>query len=58
MNDYISKPVSPQALVEAPDKWLPKEPAAAAKQAMAGNTAESIDERILEPYMKRKEKQA
>jgi len=25
MNDYITKPVSPQALAEALDKWLPKE---------------------------------
>jgi CheY-like chemotaxis protein/HPt (histidine-containing phosphotransfer) domain-containing protein len=25
MNDYVSKPVSPQALVEALDRWLPKE---------------------------------
>jgi PAS domain S-box-containing protein len=33
MNDYVSKPVSPQALAEALDKWLPKEPAAATKQA-------------------------
>ncbi|MDR3556239.1 MAG: response regulator [Syntrophobacteraceae bacterium] len=33
MNDYISKPVSPRALAEALDKWLPKETAAAAKHA-------------------------
>jgi len=25
MNDYVTKPVSPQALVEALEKWLPKE---------------------------------
>ena len=25
MNDYITKPVSPQALAEVLDKWLPKE---------------------------------
>ena len=25
MNDYVTKPVSPHALVEALDKWLPKE---------------------------------
>jgi CheY-like chemotaxis protein len=24
MNDYISKPVTPQALAEALEKWLPK----------------------------------
>jgi len=26
MNDYVSKPIYPQALAEALDKWLPKEP--------------------------------
>jgi CheY-like chemotaxis protein/HPt (histidine-containing phosphotransfer) domain-containing protein len=25
MNDYVAKPISPQALVDALDKWLPKE---------------------------------
>ncbi len=25
MNDYITKPVSPQTLAEMLDKWLPKE---------------------------------
>ena len=24
MNDYVTKPVSPQALAEALDKWLPE----------------------------------
>jgi CheY-like chemotaxis protein len=33
MNDYLTKPVSPQALVDVLEKWLPKEPAAATKQA-------------------------
>jgi len=33
MNDYVSKPVSPQALADALDKWLPRETAAATKQA-------------------------
>ncbi len=28
MNDYVAKPVSPQALTEVLDKWLPKTPAA------------------------------
>ena len=28
MNDYLAKPISPQALAEALDKWLQKEPAA------------------------------
>ena len=32
MNDYVPKPVSPQVLAEALDKWLPRE-AAAATQA-------------------------
>ena len=27
MNDYVTKPVDPQALAEALDKWLPKEEA-------------------------------
>jgi len=29
MNDYMSKPVSPQVLAEALNKWLPEEPSAA-----------------------------
>jgi len=33
MNDYLTKPISPQALAEALDKWLPREAAAATKQA-------------------------
>jgi CheY-like chemotaxis protein/HPt (histidine-containing phosphotransfer) domain-containing protein len=32
MNDYVSKPVSPQSLAEVLDKWLPKETAATAVQ--------------------------
>jgi CheY-like chemotaxis protein len=31
MNDYVSKPISPQALAEALDKWLPREAAADAR---------------------------
>jgi PAS domain S-box-containing protein len=34
MNDYISKPVSPQALAVALDKWLPREAATALKQGI------------------------
>jgi CheY-like chemotaxis protein/HPt (histidine-containing phosphotransfer) domain-containing protein len=37
MNDYVSKPIFPQALAEALDRWLPRETAAAPKQA-AGKT--------------------
>jgi HPt (histidine-containing phosphotransfer) domain-containing protein len=33
MNDYVSKPVSPQALADMLEKWLPKEPAATTKRA-------------------------
>jgi CheY-like chemotaxis protein/HPt (histidine-containing phosphotransfer) domain-containing protein len=36
MNDYMSKPIVPQALAEALDKWLPGESAAATKQAGGG----------------------
>jgi CheY-like chemotaxis protein/HPt (histidine-containing phosphotransfer) domain-containing protein len=32
MNDYVSKPVSPQALAEALEKWLPKETTAITEQ--------------------------
>ncbi|MDR3553745.1 MAG: PAS domain S-box protein [Syntrophobacteraceae bacterium] len=32
MNDYLSKPVSPRELVEALEKWLPKESAAGLKE--------------------------
>jgi two-component system sensor histidine kinase/response regulator len=31
MNDYVSKPISPQALADALDKWLPRDAAAASK---------------------------
>jgi signal transduction histidine kinase/DNA-binding response OmpR family regulator len=34
MNDYVCKPVSPQALVEALEKWLPKETAEKTEQAL------------------------
>jgi CheY-like chemotaxis protein/HPt (histidine-containing phosphotransfer) domain-containing protein len=33
MNDYVSKPVTPQSLAEVLAKWLPKETVAATKQA-------------------------
>ena len=34
MNDYVSKPISPEALSAALDKWLPKEPAETTEHAM------------------------
>jgi PAS domain S-box-containing protein len=37
MNDYVSKPVSPQALVEALDRWLPRETATTTEQARAAS---------------------
>jgi PAS domain S-box-containing protein len=41
MNDYVSKPIIPRALAEALDKWLPRESAATAKQAV-GEPSETI----------------
>jgi CheY-like chemotaxis protein len=37
MNDYITKPISPQALVEVLEKWLPKdiEPCVTARESVA-----------------------
>jgi HPt (histidine-containing phosphotransfer) domain-containing protein len=32
MNDYVTKPVYPQALADALEKWLPREAASAAKK--------------------------
>ena len=40
MNDYVSKPVSPQALVEALNKWLPREDAPTMEQT-AGKREET-----------------
>ena len=48
MNDYVSKPISPQALAEVLDKWLPKEPAATTKQA-AGKPEEAGPVSAKEP---------
>ena len=41
MNDYVSKPISPQTLADALDKWLPQDSAAATKQA-AGKPEKNI----------------
>jgi len=41
MNDYITKPVSPQSLAEALDRWLPTDPAAVAVQAPEAATLAS-----------------
>jgi CheY-like chemotaxis protein/HPt (histidine-containing phosphotransfer) domain-containing protein len=41
MNDYVAKPISPQALAEALEKWLPREAAAAPKQA-TGKPEEAV----------------
>jgi HPt (histidine-containing phosphotransfer) domain-containing protein len=34
MNDYVTKPVNPQTLAEALDKWLPKETAISTEAAL------------------------
>ena len=54
MNDYIAKPVSPLALAEVLEKWLPKEKKAAAEQAAevpvfdkAGMTARLMNDEVL-----------
>ena len=46
MNDYVTKPVSQQALAEALDKWLTKETATITKQAtgLPGKTASIADQ--------------
>ena len=38
MNDYVSKPIVPQALAEALDKWLPPGPKAAIERLPSGST--------------------
>jgi two-component system sensor histidine kinase/response regulator len=38
MNDYVSKPVSPAALAEALDRWLPREAAAPTSQEPTAGT--------------------
>ncbi|HLA27138.1 MAG TPA: response regulator, partial [Syntrophales bacterium] len=40
MNDYVPKPISPPILMEALDKWLPKEPAASTVTEQAGCESE------------------
>jgi PAS domain S-box-containing protein len=46
MNDYISKPVSPQALVEALNVWLPKETPEKRSDVSADDT--SVSESVTE----------
>jgi CheY-like chemotaxis protein len=31
MNDYVSKPISPRALIDALDRWLPRDVVVAMK---------------------------
>jgi response regulator RpfG family c-di-GMP phosphodiesterase len=40
MNDYVTKPISPQALVEVLDKWLPKENDERCAEVMKKNETE------------------
>jgi HPt (histidine-containing phosphotransfer) domain-containing protein len=48
MNDYVTKPISPQALAEALDKWLPKEEGELRKTQNDQKTSGSIDVSIVE----------
>lgn len=52
MNDYVSKPIAPQALAEALDTWLPKDTAATtedAPDASERTSAVSAQEHAEEP---------
>jgi CheY-like chemotaxis protein/HPt (histidine-containing phosphotransfer) domain-containing protein len=42
MNDYVAKPVDPQALAEALEKWLPKETAATTDQTRGVSETASV----------------
>jgi CheY-like chemotaxis protein/HPt (histidine-containing phosphotransfer) domain-containing protein len=48
MNDYVSKPVSAQALADVLDKWLPKEPAATTGR-ITGKPEEAAAVSVEEP---------
>jgi PAS domain S-box-containing protein len=48
MNDYVTKPVSPQALAEALDKWLPKEEGELRKTQNDHKGSNSADVSIVE----------
>jgi CheY-like chemotaxis protein/HPt (histidine-containing phosphotransfer) domain-containing protein len=48
MNDYVSKPVSAQALADVLDKWLPKEPAATTGR-ITGKPEEAVAVSVEEP---------
>ena len=41
MNDYVTKPVSPQALADALERWLPRDDAAALAQPATGSRGSS-----------------
>jgi response regulator of citrate/malate metabolism len=49
MNDYLSKPVSSRALVEALDKWLPKATEKATRPPTSQPASVSGDTRQEEP---------
>jgi CheY-like chemotaxis protein/HPt (histidine-containing phosphotransfer) domain-containing protein len=49
MNDYISKPVSPQSLAEVLETWLPKETAAATTEHSRGKSEHATSASNKEP---------
>jgi CheY-like chemotaxis protein/HPt (histidine-containing phosphotransfer) domain-containing protein len=50
MSDYVSKPVSPQALAEMLEKWLPKETAATPAHAVVASAGSSaVSDQKVEP---------
>ena len=48
MNDYLTKPVDPQALSEALDKWLPKETAPVAPERTALISAKKLEAPVFD----------
>lgn len=49
MNDYVAKPISPQALAEALEKWLLKEEAECGIQATEGRSQKAEEDRQPSP---------